>query len=309
MTMPERPNDPPPPSLLTGSPVFADFHFIMVAPSHPGNVGAAARALKTMGFKRLVLVQSKPKIITHPDAIAMASGALDVLEEAQLADTLAQALAPMHLSFALSARSRYLGPPPCTIRTAAQQAVSQHQQQRSQIAFVLGTERMGLTNEQTALCNYLCHIPANPAYSSLNVAQALQLVAWELRYALLTQAPMPTEAHSPTTTQGHSTAGNMAELCQDFAAQQSFAETQLLPQAPRGKKHQRARPATSAEVGALLTHWLTALQALDFISPAEQKRIPERMAHFFRRAQMREDEVSLFRGVCSAMLRKAGDPD
>lgn len=249
---------------------FEHIHFVMIAPSHPGNVGAAARAIKTMGFGRLVLVDVKPSIITHPDAIAMASGATDVLDRALMTADLGTALAPIHLSFALSARTRYLGPPACHIRTAAKIAAQNIQEHDARIALVVGTERMGMTNEQTMHCNYLCHIPANEQYSSLNVAQALQIAAWEFRYALLDGDQAP---------------------------------DQLLPNAIKGKKHRRARPADTIQVDALLTHWREALTALEIIKADEPKRIPERMAHFFRRFQMREDEVSLFRGVCSAILK------
>lgn len=250
--------------------LFEHIHFVMIAPSHPGNVGAAARALKTMGFGTLVLVDVKPSIIAHPEAIAMASGATDVLEQARITADLGSALAPMHLSFALTARTRYLGPPPCHIRAAAQLAADNVQREQVHIALVVGTERVGLTNEHIAHCNYLCHIPANEHYSSLNVAQALQIAAWEFRYALLN--------------------GDQAS-------------ERLLPKAIKGKKHRRARPAHSAQVDALLQHWFEALTALDIIKPHEPKKIPERMTHFFRRAQMREDEVSLFRGICSAILK------
>lgn len=250
---------------------FEHIHFVMIAPSHPGNVGAAARALKTMGFGKLVLVDVKPSIIAHPDAIAMASGATDVLENALIAADLSTALAPVHLSFALSARTRYIGPPPCNIRTAAKIAAQNIQEQQAHIALVVGTERVGLTNEQTLHCNYLCHIPANEHYSSLNVAQALQIAAWEFRYALLDGDQAP---------------------------------DQLLPKAIKGKKHRREQPANTAQIDALLQHWFEALTALEIIKAEEPKKIPERMTHFFRRFQMREDEVSLFRGICSAILKQ-----
>lgn len=165
--------------------------FIMVGTSHPGNVGSAARAIKTMGFHELVLAApQKPEMLSHPDAIALASGAVDILEQAQVVDTLEQALAPVTLSFALTARTRDMGPPVVDIRQAAAEA-QQHLSQapHTRIAIILGPERIGLDNEQISHCHRICHIPANPAYSSLNVAQALQLAAWELRYAFMTTPP------------------------------------------------------------------------------------------------------------------------
>src|SRR5690606_1796003 len=162
---------------------FKQVRFIMVQPSHPGNVGAAARAIKTMGFGELSLVSPKIDCITQqPEAISLASGATDVLERANIVTTLADALAPVTLAFALTARPRFLGPPACDIRESAELS-RRHLNEVAQgkVAIVLGTERAGLTNDDIALCHRLCHIPANPEYSSLNVAQALQLAAWELR--------------------------------------------------------------------------------------------------------------------------------
>lgn len=168
----------------------------MVRPSHAGNVGAAARAIKTMGFSDLCLVS--PRLpIDHPDAIAMASGATDILSQAQCVNSLQQALAHTTLSFALSARPRELSPPIVDIREAAIQAHRHLQQPQAHVAIVLGTERVGLSNEEVACCQRLCHIPANPAYASLNVAQALQLAAWELRYHFLHHTLPSTPPDSP----------------------------------------------------------------------------------------------------------------
>src|SRR5690554_1057324 len=128
---------------------FRHVRFIMVQPSHPGNVGAAARAIKTMGFGELCLVAPKTEpICVQPEAVAMASGATDVLELANIMPTLADALAPVTLAFALTARPRYLGPPACDIRVAADLA-RRHlaEVNEGRVAIVLGTERSGLTNE------------------------------------------------------------------------------------------------------------------------------------------------------------------
>ncbi len=165
--------------------LFERTRFIMVGTSHPGNVGSAARAIKTMGFAELVLAApQKENLTTHPEAIALASGAVDILEKAIITESLEQALAPITLSFALTARERDMGPPVVDIRQAAHEA-SHHLclGHDTRTAIILGPERIGLDNNQISLCHRICHIPANPAYSSLNVAQALQLAAWELRYA------------------------------------------------------------------------------------------------------------------------------
>src|SRR5690606_20234225 len=125
---------------------FSRVQFIMVQPSHPGNVGSAARAIKTMGFQNLVLVAPRfADMIAQPEAIALASGANDVLEQARVCATLEEALAPVTLAFALTARVRDLGPPPCDIRQAAE-LTRDHlgRAESNNTAIVLGTERSGL---------------------------------------------------------------------------------------------------------------------------------------------------------------------
>ncbi|RQR62177.1 RNA methyltransferase [Burkholderia sp. Bp9126] len=171
---------------------FTSTRFVLVEPSHPGNVGAAARALKTMGFSRLVLVAPRvPHVQSDPEAIAMASGADDVLASAHVVPTLGDALSGVHWSIALTARSREYGPPRLAPRAAAEQAC--RQVGTGDIALVFGNERTGLSNEHVEQCRALAHIPANPAYSSLNLAQAVQVLAYELRIAFLEQASAPAQ--------------------------------------------------------------------------------------------------------------------
>ncbi len=159
---------------------------MLVEPSHPGNVGAAARALKTMGFSRLVLVAPRVADVKNdPEAIAMASGADDVLASAHVVPTLADALSGAHWSLALTARSREYGPPQLAPRAAAAQA--HEHAAHGDIALVFGNERTGLSNEDVERCSALAHIPANPAYSSLNLAQAIQVLSYELRIAYLVE--------------------------------------------------------------------------------------------------------------------------
>lgn len=163
---------------------FTSTRFVLVEPSHPGNVGAAARALKTMGFSRLVLVAPRIESVQrNPEAIAMASGADDVLASAHVVPTLVDALAGAHWSLALTARPREYGPPQLAPRAAAGEA--QRQAVNGDIALVFGSERTGLSNEDVERCSALAHIPANPAYSSLNLAQAVQVLSYELRIAYL----------------------------------------------------------------------------------------------------------------------------
>ncbi|MEJ2768009.1 RNA methyltransferase [Mycetohabitans sp. B46] len=176
--------------------------FVLVEPSHPGNVGAAARALKTMGFSRLVLVAPRLEAVrTHPDAQAMASGAHDVLAAAHVVPTLADALAGVHWSVALTAREREWGPPTLAPRALALRA--RGLAAAGDIALVFGNERTGLSNADVERCNALAHIPANPAYSSLNLAQAVQVLAYELRLALLDAAPQTPSADVASSLASH----------------------------------------------------------------------------------------------------------
>jgi tRNA/rRNA methyltransferase len=263
---------------------FSRVRFIMTEPSHPGNVGSASRAIKTMGFENLVLVAPKtPEITTQPEAIALASGAADVLSGAQTYENLKDALAPVTLAFALTARERELGPPACDIREAAHLAQT-HLREHPEgcVALVVGTERSGLTNEHITLCHRVCHIPANPAYSSLNVSQAMQLGAWELRYALL---------------QGSN--------AQDGLTKESIMPPMSLLQPRTSAKHPGSQPASGEAVQALLTHWQEALEAVRFLDPDHPKKLMPRMRYLLNRTDLSKDEVDMMRGVCSAMIATA----
>jgi TrmH family RNA methyltransferase len=153
--------------------------FVLFEPTHPGNIGACARALKTMGLEDLVLVN--PARYPDPEAQARASGALDVLEAARITPTLAEALHGCGLVVGASARHRRLGMPEIDPRECAQQLLEAARVKPAAVVF--GPERSGLSNAEMDLCQALLYIPANPAYSSLNLAMAVQILAWELRSA------------------------------------------------------------------------------------------------------------------------------
>jgi tRNA/rRNA methyltransferase len=152
---------------------------VLCRPTHPGNIGAAARAIKTMGIAQLVLVE--PKLFPHPEAAARASGAGDVLEAARVCPTLDAALAGCRLAIGLSARHRELVGKVQSVRDAAGEAIAHAA--AGDVAFVFGTETFGLTNDEVGHCQNLAFIPANPDYGSLNLAAAVQVVAYELRMA------------------------------------------------------------------------------------------------------------------------------
>lgn len=152
---------------------------VMVETSHPGNVGSAARAMKTMGLSDLVLVApKKPDVLTHPEATALAASAADVLASARVVETLAEALADTKLAVAMTARRRELSHPFLPLRAAVTTALDATASGR--IAFVFGNEAMCLSNAHVDLCQLVAAVPANPDYTSLNVAQTVQVVAYEL---------------------------------------------------------------------------------------------------------------------------------
>lgn len=162
---------------------FAAIRFVLVNPTHPGNIGAAARAIKNMGFTRLYLVT--PEKFPHPEATARASGADDVLATAVVTNTLQQALMNCSLIIGTSARLRSLPWPILTLPQAALRITEELVAKPIEIAVVFGQERIGLSNQEMEQCHYLLNIPCNPEFSSLNLAAAVQLVAYQIRLALM----------------------------------------------------------------------------------------------------------------------------
>ena len=162
---------------------FERIRFVLVETSHPGNVGSTARAMKTMGFSDLVLVNPRDSdALGHSEAIALASGAADVLAAARIVPTLDEALVGCNFSVALSARPREFSPPLFEPRQMAEHLAADTS---LRTALVFGSERYGLSNEQVSKCSALVSVPANPDYSSLNLSQAVQVLAYECRMAAL----------------------------------------------------------------------------------------------------------------------------
>lgn len=282
--------------------IFARTRFIMLGTSHPGNVGSAARALKTMGFDQLVLAAPKDKdFLHHPEAIALASGAADVLERATICDSLSEALAPVTLSFALTARGRDMGPPALDVRHAALEAQSHLvSDQQAQVAIILGPERIGLDNEEISRCHRICHIPANPEYSSLNVAQALQLAAWELRYAYGSVGVAQIEGIQ--SKKEHVQASEERAMS-EASVQWDPAQVMAHLAQENGALSINQALAPQAQVEAFIAHWQEAMIHLDFLNPARPKKLMPRMRYLFNRCHMTQEEVDMMRGVCTKILK------
>lgn len=244
--------------------------FILIGTSHAGNVGATARAMKVMGFHDLVLVRPRfADVLVHEETVAMASSAADILLRARVVDTLADALNGIEHAMATAMTPRDFGPPTFTPREAMQ-SLAQTPNGTPSVAFVFGSERYGMANEDVYACHSVISIPTCPDYGSLNLAQAVQLMAYEWRQAL---GGFGVVARTPS-----------------------------------------AALADGQAIQGLLTHWEQALVATGFLDPAAPKKLMPRLNQLFNRAELREEEVHLLRGIAKAMMassagRYTGQPD
>lgn len=246
----------------TSNSLFSRLRFVLVGTSHPGNIGAAARAMKTMGFSQLVLVNPRfPEATAHEEAIAFASGALDVLQSARVVATIEEALDGCNFAAALSARLREFSPPITTPRSLAGQLRGDDS---LNAALVFGSERYGLPNEIIEKCNVLINIPANPEYSSLNLAQAVQLLAYEARMA---------------------------------------AAGEAVPASPVGFQ---GVAASLDQIEGMYAHLEQALVAVEFLDPANPKKLMPRLKRLFSRTQLETEEVNILRGIARQIMKKLG---
>lgn len=253
---------------MTAAISLESISIVLVKTSHPGNVGSVARAMKTMGLSDLRLVEPKTKdICSADDAISLASGAADVLEKACIYDTLPDALADRSVAFALSARLRDLGPRLQSPQEAAQEALNLTASGVG-AAFVFGAERTGLSNDELLVCNRQVTIAANPVYSSLNLSQAVQIVAYALRTEWAT--------------------GEFS-----VAAPDSLADS----------VRQGGKLASVKAVADLQAHWLQAMEAVDFINPDKPKKVVQRLARMLAKTPLEQEEVDMLRGFFSDVIR------
>jgi len=189
---------------------LAKVRIVLSHTSHPGNIGAAARAMKTMGVSRLMLVN--PKRFPDPEATARAVGADDILERATICSTLDEALAGTVFAVALSARSRNLGPEPLPARDAAGVILAQAAAaEGAEVALVFGNETAGLANAEVQRCQRTVFIPTSPDYTSLNLGAAVQLVCYELRLAAFDGRP-PVEGKAIPFTSPRATNDDVERL-------------------------------------------------------------------------------------------------
>ena len=254
--------------------------FILINTSHAGNVGAAARAMKTMGFDDLVLVAPRwANVLRREETIQRASGALDVLEKCRIVETLDDALEGMTHLCATAMTPRDFGPPTVTPREHFElllnkellthnprglEAKNVTKNVQQGVAFLFGSERFGMSNDDVYRCHVALSIPSNPAFGSLNLGAALQVIAYEWRLAL-----------------------------GSFAVQPATGPTVL---------------ADAAQVAGMLTHLEQSLVALGFLDPAAPKKLMPRLNALFNRANVTQEEIHILRGIAKSILQLRQSP-
>ena len=253
--------------------ILSRVRFVLVEPSHPGNVGASARALQAMGFEQLWLANPEdPKIASRSDAVALSSGAARVLGESRVC-TLEEALGTATWSCAMSARVREFEPPRLSLEQACDALIAHLHERLSsaddcqaQAAFVFGPERAGLTNDQLLKCRHVCSLDVEEKFSSLNLSQAVQVVAYALRRAARSIDPLSTT--------------------------------------PSGNNRETARPADHAMVEGLHAHLIRVAIEVGYLDPSNPGRFDERLRRLLARKDMWEDEVQMLRGLCTEIERR-----
>lgn len=242
--------------------------FILIETSHAGNVGASARAIKTMGFDDLVLVRPRfANVLRREETIQRASGANDVLEHCRIVESLEQALDGITHVCATVMTARDFGPATFTPRahlpSVAASSAGTGTSDAPAIAFLFGCERFGMRNEDVYRCHAALQIPTNPHFGSLNLAAAVQLIAYEWRLALDSALDVPS---APVRV---------------AAAAEPLADAQ--------------------EIAAMLAHWQQALVAVGYLDPAAPRKLMPRLQQLFYRAQLRREEIHILRGIAKAM--------
>jgi tRNA/rRNA methyltransferase len=255
---------------------------VLVETSHPGNVGAAARAMRVMGLSDLRLVAPRhDDAALRDEARAFASGATDVLSRARVFATLDEALGDVTLAIAVSAAGREFAPSAREPEACAAEALAELRRHPShRAAFVFGSERVGLSIEQAQRCQLLLSIPAEPDYSSLNLAQAVQVVTYCLRRASLTKVP------------------DQDQVCPSPGQDRSEAPMDMASAAGLLAADQRA-------IEGFYTHLESALVAIGYLDPKHPKKLMPRLRRLFSRTRLEQEEVDLLRGVCKMMERTA----
>ncbi len=257
------------PLKTANSPLWQDpnFVFVLVEPSHAGNIGSAARALAVMGFANLRVVSPRQTdFAVHPEAVAFSSGATQLLSAVQAFDDLDTALADCTLAIAVSAAGREFASPPVSPEAAVQLALQEQQGPAGKVAWVFGTERTGLSIAQAQRCQVLCSIESNPIYGSLNLAQAVQVIAYCCRQGVI-------------------------KTLESASAALEF------PEGHRGY-------ATLAQVEGLMQHLEQSLIQIGYLDPERPKRLMPRLRRLFARTRLEQEEIDILRGILKTIERQ-----
>ena len=264
------------------------FRFVLVEPSHPGNIGAVARAIKTMGFSRLILVN--PKQFPDPEATARAAGADDVLENCQVVASLEEAIADCQYTVGTSVRDRQISWPIATPRQTAEKLSKQvladnmtSNSEQAEIAILFGRERTGLENHELDHAQWQIRIPANDDYNSLNLASATQIIAYELHCAFLESLP---------NTQINS------DIESDMKNEESTGLTGV---------EQRQRLATHSQMQGFYEHLEQTLLQLDFIKTNPPTKLLRKIIRLYNRSHVSFEELQILRGMLTATQNKIKD--
>lgn len=248
---------------------------VMVETSHAGNIGAAARAMLTMGLERLVLVS--PQDFPSQKALWRAAGATKVVEQAEVVESLEQAIADCALVVAASARQRRIPWPMLEPDACAEKLVGVAQS--AQVAVVFGREDRGLHNEELQLCNYHVAIPAHEAYPVLNVAAAVQVICYEIRKQFLRLNAVSCNEQSAGQTGG------------EFPCYMQDWDEAL---------------ADQAEIQRFYAHLEKVLVDIEFHDPQNPRQLMTRLQRLFNRSHLDQMEVNILRGILTTIEKLAG---
>ena len=237
---------------------------VLVNTTHPGNIGAAARAMKNMGLSELCLVE--PKLFPHPDAIARSSRADDILEAALVVESLEEAVADCQLVVGTSARGRHIPWPIVNPRELSAQVSERLSKTPDvfKVAILFGREDRGLTNEELHACHLHVHIPTNPDFSSLNVGAAVQVIAYELRMAL---------------------------------------QESVVDEAPQWGVDWDIELADQKEIELMFNHLEQTLIEIKFLEPDNPRQLMTRLRRLLLRAVPDKVEVNIIRGILTKINR------
>lgn len=263
---------------------------VLVSPSHPGNIGSVARAMRTMGLVDLVVVAPRdPDFIDHRQALALASGAVDLLRSARTAPTLEAAVADCQRVIAVSAEPREFGPEPTMPAAAVDAALQVLSDGRAErVAWVFGTERNGLSVREVATCTHLTTIPAEPGHASLNLSQAAQIIAFVLRQAVLLERD--------------------ARLGPATAPLRGAPDGAVLPIGTTAGPNRPDRAqslADHASLEGLFDHLERMLVGIGYLDPVHPKKLMSRLRRMLLRSQPDNADVDLLRGVCKLVERQS----